>query len=76
MFQTTQPCAGHIDFQRPFWRDFLRASYRKLSIQEEFICLNTTGFRETHKSAYYLSQKERLKAREVAIRGLVYAFHR
>ena len=52
-------CRAYAKLPKAFLERLLESLLQKLSIQEEFICLDTTGFRETHESAYYLSRTGR-----------------
>ncbi|RLB05580.1 MAG: hypothetical protein DRN90_03270 [Thermoproteota archaeon] len=53
-------CRAYAKLPKAFLERLLESLLQKLSIQEEFICLDTTGFRETHESAYYLSRAGRM----------------
>ena len=52
-------CRAYARLSKAFLERLLESLLQKLSIQEELICLDTTGFRETHESAYYLSRTGR-----------------
>jgi len=44
-------CRAYATLSKALLERLLESLLQKLSIQEEFICLDTTGFRETQESA-------------------------
>ena len=52
-------CRVYARLTKALMEKMLRRLLKLLGIQEEFICFDTTGFRESHESAYYLSRTGR-----------------
>ncbi len=52
-------CRAYSRLTKALMEKMLRRLLKLLGIQEEFICFDTTGFRESHESAYYLSRTGR-----------------
>ena len=52
-------CRAYSRLKKALMEKMLRRLLKLLGIQEEFICFDTTGFRESHESAYYLSRTGR-----------------
>lgn len=52
-------CRAYSRLTKALMERMLRRLLKLLGIQEEFICFDTTGFRESHESAYYLSRTGR-----------------
>jgi len=58
---TTQPCVGHMQhFQRPFWRDFLRVSYRNFQSRKSSSALTRQASEKLRKALLRFQNQKKI----------------